>query len=85
MRLRLAELLRGLHLRMNARNERVKVRPITLSESVDHYLQRELKPDTLWKPTRSPPSAPEKLNSVWLAESDNVWGVEAPPEDWLSS
>src|SRR6266446_1529702 len=39
----------GLHLRMNARNERVKVRPITLSELVDHYRQRELKPDTLWK------------------------------------
>jgi len=27
----------------------VKVRPITLSELVDHYRQRELKPDTLWK------------------------------------
>ena len=39
----------GLHLRMNARNERVKVRPITLSGLVDHYRQRELKPDTLWK------------------------------------
>jgi hypothetical protein len=39
----------GLHLRMNTRNERVKVRPITLSELVDHYRQRELKPDTLWR------------------------------------
>ena len=38
----------GLHLRMNARNERVNVRPITLSELVDHYRQQELKPDTLW-------------------------------------
>ena len=39
----------GLHLCMNSRNERVKVRPITVSELVDHYRQRELKPDTLWK------------------------------------
>ena len=39
----------GLHLRMNAWNERVKVRQITLSELVDHYRQRELTPDILWK------------------------------------
>jgi hypothetical protein len=39
----------GLHLRMNAWNERVKKRQITLSELVDHYRQRELKPDILWK------------------------------------
>jgi integrase len=39
----------GLHLRMNAWNERVEMRPITLSELVDHYRQRELKPDILWK------------------------------------
>jgi integrase len=42
----------GLHLRMNAWNERVKMRQITLSELVDHYRQRELKPDILGKPTR---------------------------------
>jgi hypothetical protein len=39
----------GLHLCMNSRDERVKVRPITVSELVDHYRQRELKPDILWK------------------------------------
>jgi hypothetical protein len=39
----------GLHLRMNAWNERVKMRQITLSELGDHYRQRELKPDILWK------------------------------------
>jgi hypothetical protein len=39
----------GLHLRMNAWNERVKMRQITLSELVDHYRHRELKPDILWK------------------------------------
>ena len=39
----------GLHLRMNAWNERVKVRQMTLSELVDHYRQRELTPDILWK------------------------------------
>src|SRR3984957_16837311 len=39
----------GLHFRMNAWNERVKMRQITLSELVDHYRQRELKPDILWK------------------------------------
>src|SRR5258708_38105009 len=48
-RLRARRAIAGLHLRMNARNERVIVRPITLSELVDHYRQRELKPDTLWK------------------------------------
>ena len=48
-RLRLAKRLRALHLRMNAWNERVKMRQITLSELVDHYRQRELKPDILWK------------------------------------
>jgi integrase len=39
----------GLHLRINAWNERVKVPQITLSELIDHYRQRELKPDILWK------------------------------------
>jgi integrase len=39
----------GLHLCMNARSERVKVHQITVSELVDHYRQRELKPDILWK------------------------------------
>jgi hypothetical protein len=34
---------------MNSRSERVKVHQITVSELVDHYWQRELKPDTLWK------------------------------------
>ena len=39
----------GLHLCMNSQNERVKVRPITVSELVDHYRQRELKPDIVGK------------------------------------
>jgi len=39
----------GLHLRINAWNERVKLRQITLSELFDHYRPRELKPDILWK------------------------------------
>jgi integrase len=39
----------GLHLCMNSRSERVKARQITVSELVDHYRQRELKPDVLWK------------------------------------
>jgi integrase len=43
------QVIAGLHLRMNAEDERVKVRQITLSELVDHYRQRELKPDILWK------------------------------------
>ncbi len=43
------EAIAGLHLCMNSRSERVKVRQITLSELVDHYRQRELKPDILWK------------------------------------
>jgi hypothetical protein len=38
----------GLHLCMNSRSERVRVQ-ITVSELVDHYRQRELKPDILWK------------------------------------
>jgi hypothetical protein len=39
----------GLHLCMNSLSERVNVHQITLSELVDHYRQRELKPDILWK------------------------------------
>ena len=39
----------GLHLCMNSRSERVRVRQITVSELVDHYRQRQLKPDILWK------------------------------------
>src|SRR5437870_12314039 len=38
----------GLHLGMNALNESVKVRRITLCELVDLYRQRELKSDSLW-------------------------------------
>src|SRR5882672_3658775 len=39
----------GLHLCMNSRSERMRVRQITVSELVDHYRQREVKPDILWK------------------------------------
>jgi len=62
-RLRLAKLLRAFISVMNARNERVKVRPITLSELVDHYRQQELKPDTLWcEFGNSDPPNPEILS-----------------------
>jgi integrase len=39
----------ALHLDMNPRDARVSGGIITVSELVDHYRQRELKPDTIWK------------------------------------
>jgi integrase len=39
----------GLQLDMNARDARVRARPITVSELTDHYRQRELNPDIVWK------------------------------------
>ena len=43
------EAIAALHLDMNPRNARVSGGIITISELVDHYRQRELKPDTIWK------------------------------------
>jgi integrase len=60
----------GLHLRMNAWSERVKVRQITLSELVDHYRQRELKPDILWK-THSTKVTYEGYLNKWVVPR---WG-----------
>src|SRR2546423_2837386 len=39
----------ALHLDMNPRDRTVKTRPLTISELTDHYRQRELKPDIVWK------------------------------------
>jgi integrase len=60
----------GLHLCMNSRDERVKVRPITVSELVDHYRQRELKPDILWK-THSTKATYEGYLNKWVVPR---WG-----------
>jgi integrase len=43
------EAVAALHLDMNPHDARVNGRIITVSELVDHYRQRELKPDTIWK------------------------------------
>jgi integrase len=43
------EAVAALHLDMNPRDARVNGRMITVSELVDQYWQRELKPDTIWK------------------------------------
>ena len=60
----------GLHVCMNSRNERVKVRPITVSELVDHYRQRELKPDILWE-THSTKVTYEGYLNKWVVPR---WG-----------
>jgi integrase len=63
----------GLHLCMNSRSERVKVRQITLSELADHYRQRELKPDILWK-THSTKLTYEGFLNKWIVPR---WGSYA--------
>jgi hypothetical protein len=55
----------GLHLCMNSLNERLRARQITLSELVDHYRQRELKPDILWK-THSTKVTYEGYLNKWI-------------------
>jgi integrase len=39
----------ALGLEINRSDARMKHRPLTISELVDHYRQHELKPDTVWK------------------------------------
>jgi integrase len=39
----------GLHLDINFWDARLKGKPLTISELAEHYRQRELKPDTVWK------------------------------------
>src|SRR5205814_9753654 len=39
----------ALGLEINCSDIRMKDMPLTMSELVDHYRQRELKPDTVWK------------------------------------
>lgn len=60
----------GLRLDMNRRDERVKAKSITISELADHYRQRELKPDTLWK-THSTKVTYEGYLNKWILQR---WG-----------
>jgi hypothetical protein len=62
----------GLHLGLNARNERVKVCPITLSELVDHYRQRELKPANFI-------SVPQRTMTILLSHEDRP--SNSPPKE----
>jgi hypothetical protein len=39
----------ALHLDINFCDARLKGKPLTISELAEHYRQRELKPDTVWK------------------------------------
>ena len=39
----------GLHLDINFWDARLKGKPLTIAELAEHYRQRELKPDTVWK------------------------------------
>src|ERR1700704_6952056 len=39
----------GLHLDINFWDARLKGNPLTIAELAEHYRQRELKPDTVWK------------------------------------
>jgi hypothetical protein len=69
----------GLHLRINAWNERVKVRQITLSELIDHYRQRELKPDILWKAHSTKVTYDGYLNRWIVRDCAKVGELHAQP------
>jgi integrase len=60
----------GLRLCMSSRSEGVRVRQITVSELVDHYRQRELRPDILWK-THSTKVTYESYLNKWVVPR---WG-----------
>jgi integrase len=55
----------ALRLDINPGDARVKARPITISELVDHYRQRELEPDTIWK-THSTKVTYEGYLNKWI-------------------
>jgi len=55
----------ALHLDINFCDARLKGKPITISELAEHYRQRELKPDTVWK-THSTKLTYEGYLSKWI-------------------
>jgi len=59
------ERIAGLHLDINFWDARLKGKPLTIAELADHYRQRELKPDTVWK-TYSTKLTYEGYLSKWI-------------------
>jgi integrase len=55
----------ALHLNINFCDARLKGKPLTISELAEHYRQRELKPDTVWK-THSTKLTYEGYLSKWI-------------------
>src|SRR5438876_37700 len=55
----------ALHLDINFWDARLKGKPLTISELAEHYRQRELKPDTVWK-TYSTKLTYEGYLSKWI-------------------
>jgi len=55
----------GLHLDINFWDARLKGKPLTIAELAEHYRQRELKPDTVWK-TYSTKLTYEGYLSKWI-------------------
>jgi len=55
----------GLHLDINFWDPRLKGKPLTIAELAEHYRQRELKPDTVWK-TYSTKLTYEGYLSKWI-------------------
>jgi len=61
----------ALGLQINRNDARAKHEPLTISELVDHYRQRELKPDTVWK-THSTKVTYEGYLNKWILPR---WGI----------
>ena len=61
----------ALGLQINRNDARAKHEPLTISELVDHYRQRELKPDTVWK-THSTKVTYEGYLNKWILPR---WGT----------
>ena len=55
----------ALHLDINFWDARLKGKPLTIAELAEHYRQRELKPDTVWK-TYSTKLTYEGYLSKWI-------------------
>ena len=66
----------ALHLDINFWDARLKGKPLTISELAEHYRQRELKPDTVWK-TYSTKLTYEGYLSKWILPRWEITSLRA--------
>jgi len=66
----------ALHLDINFWDARLKGKPLTISELAEHYWQRELKPDTVWK-TYSTKLTYEGYLSKWILPRWEITSLRA--------